>query len=627
VNSSFAEAINTVLLYIDDMFGYLKQEHEAAKTSLTNNDCEDIKECYKKVNNTHLNLLKSIADYSRSNHTRCRQDQYECCKQREENPGPPGTICNDYKVVRNNGSFPECFSDRDVDGKDHLNNDYICVGGECSDRQEDGDLDKMEECLVKVHEWFDPVYSNFKDCDWVRDCCDDVNDTCGKNQSDFEGKECMYTNALIEDCEEWKKCWNDGIDDCDQECRDVSAGVEIRKAENETGERVRCLLKVLLLNGTGETRPKLDACKNKTYDLSYWDITCQFNDDGVWPPALNDDVKAQCHVDDSDQSADHKITEIDPTEFSIPCLAKGSNNFSHLEYVLKFATAGIVNPNFGQVYRDFECGTDECLCLHGQSFDMAVPEDCPGSSWTPAAINTELWLDASELSTITKNDNKVEAWKDLSGHGRDVSGEGSTKPSYLESGFNGMPCVQFEAPAGVHGETLMSGAAIEDSPSGGEWSVFVVVDDQSNDGENWLFTVAGNVEERYMLGTQGAQYGYNGVYGAKAQFVTGEQLLNYEVARQNKIYRNGKLVSEKTIISWVDQSWNGRARGLRVGSRGSGHAGMNGKIAELVAVFGVPSTGDRERIEGYLAWKWGLQANLPEVHPYKMVAPTHSNQI
>merc|ERR1719464_714349 len=109
VNSSFAEAINTVLGYINDMFGYLKQEHEAAKTSLSDNDCEDVKECYKKVNNTHLNHLKSIANDSRTNHIRCRKDQYECCKQRVHNPG---TICHDYKVVRNSPSFPECFSDR-----------------------------------------------------------------------------------------------------------------------------------------------------------------------------------------------------------------------------------------------------------------------------------------------------------------------------------------------------------------------------------------------------------------------------------------------------------------------------------------------------------------------------------
>jgi hypothetical protein len=30
---------------------------------------------------------------------------------------------------------------------------------------------------------------------------------------------------------------------------------------------------------------------------------------------------------------------------------------------------------------------------------------------------------------------------------------------------------------------------------------------------------------------------------------------------------------------------------------------------------------DRQKIEGYLAWKWGLQASLPIGHPYKSAAP------
>jgi hypothetical protein len=31
---------------------------------------------------------------------------------------------------------------------------------------------------------------------------------------------------------------------------------------------------------------------------------------------------------------------------------------------------------------------------------------------------------------------------------------------------------------------------------------------------------------------------------------------------------------------------------------------------------------DRQRIEGYLAHKWGLVGSLPSGHPYKTAAPT-----
>jgi len=31
----------------------------------------------------------------------------------------------------------------------------------------------------------------------------------------------------------------------------------------------------------------------------------------------------------------------------------------------------------------------------------------------------------------------------------------------------------------------------------------------------------------------------------------------------------------------------------------------------------------RQQIEGYLSWKWGLQANLPSGHPYKGGPPSN----
>ena len=45
-------------------------------------------------------------------------------------------------------------------------------------------------------------------------------------------------------------------------------------------------------------------------------------------------------------------------------------------------------------------------------------------------------------------------------------------------------------------------------------------------------------------------------------------------------------------------------------------------VSEIVMYNTVLDTTQRQKIEGYLAWKWGLQANLPSGHPYKSAAPT-----
>ena len=44
-------------------------------------------------------------------------------------------------------------------------------------------------------------------------------------------------------------------------------------------------------------------------------------------------------------------------------------------------------------------------------------------------------------------------------------------------------------------------------------------------------------------------------------------------------------------------------------------------VSEIVMYNTVLDTTQRQKIEGYLAWKWGLQANLPTGHPYKSAAP------
>jgi hypothetical protein len=41
-----------------------------------------------------------------------------------------------------------------------------------------------------------------------------------------------------------------------------------------------------------------------------------------------------------------------------------------------------------------------------------------------------------------------------------------------------------------------------------------------------------------------------------------------------------------------------------------------GNISEIIVFNTALSNADRQTIEGYLAWKWGLQANLPTSHPY-----------
>ena len=47
----------------------------------------------------------------------------------------------------------------------------------------------------------------------------------------------------------------------------------------------------------------------------------------------------------------------------------------------------------------------------------------------------------------------------------------------------------------------------------------------------------------------------------------------------------------------------------------------NTVIFEMIGYNRVISTSERQQIEGYFAWKWGLQTSLPSTHPYAKFPP------
>jgi autotransporter-associated beta strand protein len=49
---------------------------------------------------------------------------------------------------------------------------------------------------------------------------------------------------------------------------------------------------------------------------------------------------------------------------------------------------------------------------------------------------------------------------------------------------------------------------------------------------------------------------------------------------------------------------------------------LNGQVSEIILVPSAVSVSDRQKFEGYLAWKWDTVASLPGDHPYKSAPPS-----
>lgn len=109
---------------------------------------------------------------------------------------------------------------------------------------------------------------------------------------------------------------------------------------------------------------------------------------------------------------------------------------------------------------------------------------------------------------------------------------------------------------------------------------------------------------------------------------------------------NAVTSNTATILSWDRTSstgvlnWfkDGTANGTATGATGArtynsslslgamSQSGAFGYLTftagEIVVASSVLSVENRQRLEGYLAWKWGREANLPSGHPYKLLPPT-----
>jgi hypothetical protein len=96
---------------------------------------------------------------------------------------------------------------------------------------------------------------------------------------------------------------------------------------------------------------------------------------------------------------------------------------------------------------------------------------------------------------------------------------------------------------------------------------------------------------------------------------------NSTASNRSIISANGTIVSQENTLNNAPKTGN-PAYSLEIGALGSGVGRFVGNFAEIVFLTGEINNIDRQQMEGYLAWKWGTQSQLPADHPYKSAAPT-----
>lgn len=245
--------------------------------------------------------------------------------------------------------------------------------------------------------------------------------------------------------------------------------------------------------------------------------------------------------------------------------------------------------------------------------------DSGGGLWTPAEITTALWLDASDSATITEISGAVSQWNDKSPTGSVCSQSApSSRPVVSAAALNGLNVITFDG----SGDFLTSNASIGNS-SGAELNIFVVGAQSSGTNGVFLSNRKASATEGWTLRnnstTQMTYFHVGGSPSLTKTTPTGAYIC--EVERDGlsvALGSNGDFDSPSSI-----SSYSGTSQALVLGAENGGAASrLDGYIAEVVVSSGLLTLSDRQKVEGYLAWKWGLESELPALHPYKSAPPT-----
>ena len=234
-------------------------------------------------------------------------------------------------------------------------------------------------------------------------------------------------------------------------------------------------------------------------------------------------------------------------------------------------------------------------------------------SFTPTSIaGCAMWLDAADSSSFTfSSGTTISQWNDKSGSANNFTVTTGTTTLITDGGVN---VVNF--PSG--GSTMTSSSSITLTTN---HSVFIVTKLISNTfGFGYLLSCPA------LKPSDNAQ-GVSGDYSIRynTSLITPSTGNGGDIFYNNTggYYANGTLSGVPTATSY--HMLNGRFSQGGTTQIALSFGGVYGRyfvgtVAEVILFSQVLTTAQRQQIEGYLAWKWGLQTSLP-----KSLAPALTN--
>ena len=241
-----------------------------------------------------------------------------------------------------------------------------------------------------------------------------------------------------------------------------------------------------------------------------------------------------------------------------------------------------------------------------------------------------LWLDAADPLNTGRQPaaGTLTTWVDKSGNNNSTTGSTGT-PQWSPVGANSRPAVTFNGTSGQFSIPLVVSQ---------DWSVFIIIattQSPASSGGQWW---AGNGIFDAEVGGNANDFGMS-LYGSK--FAVG--LGNLAATTDTTIFSTSNIntgafflceslrtQSTGAISILINGSQQASGTGgtatrttsrITLGSIQTNGGYLGGSISEIVCYSRVLTTIERQQVEGYFAWKWGLKSQLGPGHPFFFIPP------
>jgi hypothetical protein len=308
-------------------------------------------------------------------------------------------------------------------------------------------------------------------------------------------------------------------------------------------------------------------------------------------------------------------------------------------------SAAAFGPQANNTQLDIGLNTATAQLYGGLS--ASIPISMSVKTWSPRDIATPiLWLDAADFGTFSfSSGTNINTWANKGSTSTTNATAGTVKPVYNATGFNNLPTVQFTGATAATDSSwfqgTMSGAAIN---TGSFVHAFIVcsITNQAGNPTQYarLLSLARNgISDVARTDTTlafGRNLSLNPIYVNRntadvlLSSSFGTPLLAESYSEPNTTYMaiNGSPIPPSSAASGTALAFNIDRYGIGIAAgyplTVETFTLFTGSISEVIYYKDQLSLSQICTMEGYLAWKWGLQANLPNIHPFKNFPPPPS---